>query len=439
MTAVGDEIGTTAAIDASQQKQQQQQRRSSISQLETKDEANYAAVFVPAVAVILGLVMLLLYILSAAISNAIFGVDDSGGDMSEQRSVRGKARSPINSGELWCTFDCRAMPETFKYPGSGVCDAFVFCCLRLNETGVHVDEGARHLERLVNAANATKREGQASLSRVKALAVVGRRDGTPPLLKTQASVGKKELVARIVAWVLSSGLSGIVMNYDNDLTGDYYAVVSSLYVRLHARGLWLLQVFDYNNEADTFSAGAFVRRRMVPVVRMGHAYLEDDVSVLACPAQYGSGGHAAWSFETELAEYAAFNKASFGRDCLDRTMVTASFRGYHYKIQGPNHKAKRVGTASYATICAKQSEPHTVSDYSNATDCLEVRRGSHWFSMLGPNSTRLFKRAAQSLGLIAFHAEQDDHEGRCGHRFPLLKAAKAQLRRHARNWSVTLT
>ncbi|KAH7961882.1 hypothetical protein HPB52_013098 [Rhipicephalus sanguineus] len=429
MAAAGDKIEVAADTE-------KQQRRSSIGQLETKHKANYAAVFVPAVAIISGLALLLLYILGAAISNAIFRIDDSSG-VPDQWSARGKARSPIVSGELWCTFDSRQLPETFEYPASGVCDAFVYCCLRLNETGIYIDQGSpmRHLARLVRAANATGRQGRAPL--VKAMAIVGRRDGTPTLLKTQASVGKEELVTRIVNWVVSSGLKGIVMNYDNDLTGDYYDVVRSLYTRLHARSLWLLQVFDYNNEADKFSAGAFVRHHMAPVVRMGHAYLEDDVSELACPAQYRSGGHAIWSFDNELSEYAVFNKASFGRDCLDRTMVTASFRGYHYKVQGRD--VKRVGTTSYGSLCVEQSELNAVSTYSNATDCLEVRRGSHWFSMLGPNSTRLFQRAAQTLGLIAFHAEQDDHEGRCGRKFPLLKAAKAQLRGHAKNWSVTLT
>ncbi|KAH6939330.1 hypothetical protein HPB50_017267 [Hyalomma asiaticum] len=430
MTAAGDEIDVTA----------QGKRRSSISQLETKHQANYAAVFVPAVAIISGLILLLLYILGVAIRNALFGVEDSGGGKSDPMTARGKARSPITNGELWCTFDSRVMPETFEYPGSGVCDAFVYCCLRLNETGIHVEEGApaRHLAQLLRAAKATRLRGRAALSRGKAMAIVGRRDSTPALLRTQASVSKEELLERIVAWVVRSGLHGIVMNYDNDLTGDYYAVVRSLYARLHAKSLWLLQTFDYNNEADEFSAGAFVRRGMVPVVRMGHAYVQDDVNVLACPAQYASGGQSSWSFGTELSEYAAFNEASFGRNCLDRTMVTSSFRGYHYKILGPDYKAKRLETTSYASVCTQQSEPNATSVYSNATDCLEVRRGSHWFSMLGPNSTRLFQRAAQTLGLIAFHSEQDDHEGRCGDRFPLLRAAKAQLRRHSKNWSVTL-
>ncbi|KAL3176636.1 hypothetical protein MRX96_010246 [Rhipicephalus microplus] len=429
MAAAGDEI-QVAAVD------EKQQRRDSIARLEAKHKANYTAVFVPAVVIISGLALLLMYILGAAISNAIFGADDAGGPP-DQWSARGKARSPIAHGELWCAFDSRLMPETFEYPTSGVCDAFVYCCLQMNETGVYVDRGppARHLAGLIRAANTTGRQGRTP--RVKALAIVGRRDGTPTLLKSQASVGKEKLLIRIVNWVVNSGLKGVVMNYDNDLTGDYYDVVHSLYARLHARSLWLLQVFDYNNEADKFSAGAFVRRRMVPVVRMGHAYLEDDVSELACPAQHKSGGQATWSFDTELSEYAVFNEASFGHDCLDRTMVTASFRGYHYKVQG--HRVKRVGTTSYGSLCVVQSELDAISTYSNVTDCLQVRRGSHWFSILGPNSTRLFQRAAQTLGLIAFHAEQDDHEGRCGQKFPLLKAAKAQLRRHTKNWSVTLT
>ncbi|KAK8784723.1 hypothetical protein V5799_008912 [Amblyomma americanum] len=416
-------------------------RRGSITELESKHKADYAPVFVPAAAIIVALALLLLYMVVAFIATAIFGSSDSPGGVTALLGTSAKARSRINNGELWCVFDARSMPNNFAYPESGVCDAFVYCCVKLNGTGVHVDRGApqRRLEELVRAANKTRSQGRALLFHAKAFAIVGRRDGTPTLLKAPGSVGEKQLVTRIVSWVAHAGLSGIIMNYDNDLTGDYYTVVRSLYMHLHQRGLWLLQVFDYNNEADTFSAGAFVKNRIVPVVRMGHAYLQDDIGTLACPAQYESGEQATWSFDVELTEYAVFNKASFGRDCLDRTLVTASFRGYHYNIRAHDRKVKRVGIASYASICAKQREPDALSHMSNTTDCLEVRRGNDWFSILGPNSTRLFKRASKFLGLIAFHAEQDDYAGRCGDRFPLLRAAKAQLRHHSKSWSVTLT
>lgn len=334
------------------------------------------------------------------------------------------------------------MPEEFEYPESGVCDAFVYCCLGLNATGVHLgaEDYRDRFAKLQLAANTTRpARARSALSRVKTLAVVGRRNSTPPLLKTLGAVGKRELVRGIVSWTTKNGLSGLLMNYDNDLSGDYYRVVRSLHRRLLVHGLWLLQLFDDNDDGKKFSAGAFVQHGMDPVVWMGHGHLEDQVHQLVCPAQFASDRDAAWSFNSGLFEYRVLNKASYGHDYLDRTMVTAAFRGYHYKVSKKGRDATRVGPVAYSSICIQQSKPEAIFETSNVTDCLVVRRGKHWYSSLGPESTRVFNLAAKSLGLLAIHAEQDDHVGLCGDRFPLLKAARDAIGQHAKSSPLTLT
>lgn len=352
-------------------------------------------------------------------------------------------RPPIAHGDLWCVLDTSAVPASFQPPKQGVCDALVFCCIQLTYLGFSLEgnglgpDGQR-LKGLVELV-----AGWRSL-KAKIFGIAGRRSDTPKMRNLPGALPREVLVDRMASWVREQRLDGVLMNYDNSANNYYGTVMHLLHRRLHRDGRWLIQIFDYNDADRSFSAGAFAKRRMEPVVRKGHDYMDDYTHQAYCPVPYDGPDDSTWSLKSMVDEYGHMNNASFGHDYFRDTMLTMSLAGYHYRLDDPKRyldgsPATRMSVVSYETVCLQQKLLGVTVHSSNLSDCLVVRQDRDWYSIVGPDSYKRYQLMGSFLSLIVYDIHLDDHMGKCGRPFPLLRAAKEKLKMYSKSKAYTIT
>ncbi|CAN8029152.1 unnamed protein product [Ixodes persulcatus] len=400
-------------------------------ELHTQGDPGFKPVYVPLVLLLSMLATFLVLAAAVYIRDAVFGEPTEPPTL--PWGVRGpfKSRTSIRHGHIFCVVEPSVTPTDFKLPPEGICDAIVYCCLVLNFKGIHFENGSDVVQRFDNLVALTS---SWKSSPTGFFGIVGRRADTPKLRNLPGALSREALLDLMVSWVKNHQLNGLFMDLDNSANGYYYKVMRLFYRKLRATGRWLIQIFDFNDANRKFSAGAYTKSAMGPVVRSSHDSLKEYVDNAVCPMPYRSHDEIIWNVYDTMDEYASVNFASFGSEYLEDTMLTMSFKGYHYRLNNSaqfedESPASRVGDLSYGTLCQLRNESGVKWKISNISDCLVVQKGAEWYSTIGPDATEVYKLFKSFLALIVYDLHFDDYAGICGTPYPLLQDARSKVKK----------
>ncbi|CAN7945890.1 unnamed protein product [Ixodes hexagonus] len=390
-------------------------------------------VYVPLVLLISLLLIFFLLAVAVHTRNTIFGEPTE--PPTVPWGIRGtfRWRTPIKHGHIFCVVEPKVTPADFKLPREGICDAIVYCCLALDFKGIQFENGSDVVPKFGKLVTQTR---SWKSSPTGMFGIVGRRGDTPKLRNLPGALSFEALVEVMVTWVKNHHLNGLFMDLDNSVNGYYHSVMRLFHRRLHASGRWLMQIFDFNDAGRKFSAGAYTKSAMGPVVRTTHGFMRDYIDHAVCPMPYQSHDEAFWNVKATIEEYASVNFASFGSEYLEDTMLTISLRGYYYRLNNSAQStdespASRMQDVSYGTLCRLKNKSGVVRNRSGISDCLVVKRGKEWYSIIGPGSTQVYKLFKSFLALIVYDLHFDDYAGACGKPYPLLENAKRKVKNYA--------